>query len=205
MACQLTMTIKRFKLSKPNINPNFIGSWIINEFICNELIDYFESNKQKHRQGVSASGLRKNTKDRVDISLTPRDITLPEQKCFQNYFENIFECYKDYNIQWPFLASIIDNLDIGAFNLGRYNPGQHYQGLHCERASIENLSRLFAFMTYLNDVDEGGSTYFKHYDLKVKPQKGLTLIWPAEWTHAHKGNKVKSGSKYIITGWLNIA
>ena len=43
-------------------------------------------------------------------------------------------------------------------------------------------------MTYLNNVEEGGSTYFKHYDIEIEPQQGLTLIGAAEWTHAHKGN-----------------
>ena len=60
-------------------------------------------------------------------------------------------------------------------------------------------------MTYLNDVEEGGSTYFSHYDLEIQPRKGLTLIWPAEWTHAHRGNILKEGSKYIITGWISFA
>ena len=59
-------------------------------------------------------------------------------------------------------------------------------------------------MTYLNNVDKGGSTYFKHYDLEINPKQGATLIWPAEWTHAHKGNIIKEGSKYIITGWMHI-
>ena len=29
-----------------------------------------------------------------------------------------------------------------------------------------------------------------------------TLIWPAEWTHAHSGEILKFGKKYIITGWM---
>ena len=36
----------------------------------------------------------------------------------------------------------------------------------------------------------------------IEPRKGLTLIWPAEWTHSHRGNILTSGVKYIITGWL---
>ena len=39
--------------------------------------------------------------------------------------------------------------------------------------------------------------------LKIKPQKGKTLIWPAEWTHAHSGEVLNSGVKYIITGWMH--
>ena len=60
-------------------------------------------------------------------------------------------------------------------------------------------------MTYLNDVspEDGGSAIFTHYGLELQPQKGQTLIWPAEWTHAHKGSILKGNSKYIITGWMH--
>ena len=65
------------------------------------------------------------------------------------------------------------------------------------------LHRVFAFMTYLNNVNEGGTTDFLYYDLKVRPETGKTLIWPAEWTHAHTGSVVEGGEKYIITGWMH--
>ena len=58
-------------------------------------------------------------------------------------------------------------------------------------------------MTYLNNVKDGGETNFSHYGIRVKPEIGKTLIWPAEWTHAHNGGIVNSGEKYIITGWMN--
>ena len=58
-------------------------------------------------------------------------------------------------------------------------------------------------MTYLNDVSDGGETEFPYYNLKVTPEKGKTLIWPSEWTHAHRGCIVKKGPKYIITGWMH--
>ncbi len=58
-------------------------------------------------------------------------------------------------------------------------------------------------MTYLNNVKENGETSFVHYGVSVKPEKGKTLIWPAEWTHAHSGGVVTKGSKYIITGWMS--
>ena len=56
-------------------------------------------------------------------------------------------------------------------------------------------------MTYLNDVEEGGETYFKYQDKKIKPEVGKTIIWPSDWTHTHKGVSPKSGFKYIATGW----
>ncbi len=63
-------------------------------------------------------------------------------------------------------------------------------------------SRIAAWMLYLNDGFEGGETEFLYYKKRIPPKQGTLLIWPAGLTHAHKGNLVLSGSKYIITGWF---
>ncbi len=194
---------KRTNLAKSNLSPNFIGSWQMESIICDQIIAYYNNHQEKQKQGSTGAGIvNLETKHRKDISIAPQDLNLPGNEIFNQYFKYLFDLYKDYNNQWPFLASIISNLEIGRFNIGKYSSGQHFQKIHTERANLGSLHRLLAFMTYLNDVEDGGSTYFSHYDLDIKPEKGLTLIWPAEWTHAHKGNVVKSGSKYIITGWL---
>ena len=36
----------------------------------------------------------------------------------------------------------------------------------------------------------------------VKPEIGRTVIWPAGWTHPHKGVTPNKGLKYIATGWF---
>ena len=58
-------------------------------------------------------------------------------------------------------------------------------------------------MTYLNDVSDGGETEFMHQNIKVKPQKGLTLIWPADWTFTHRGVASPIETKTIVTGWYH--
>tara|TARA_B100000965_G_scaffold394038_1_gene405709 strand:- start:261 stop:869 length:609 start_codon:yes stop_codon:yes gene_type:complete len=195
--------VQRKDLEYTKLSPNFIGSWLLEASLCDELINYFEENQTKHIQGITSKGsLNLDIKNRTDITLSPKDLESPDNQIFKLYFENLFQCYKDYCIQWPFIKEMVRNLEIGSFNLGRYLPGQHFQAMHTERSGLSTLHRLFAFMTYLNDVEEGGSTYFNHYDLNVQPKKGTTLIWPAEWTHAHQGNPIKKGCKYIITGWL---
>ena len=198
--------MEKVTLSKQNSNPNFIGSWMINPLsICDELITYFESNKNRQKKGVTAGGKNIDIKNSIDITMLPKEIKLPGNEAFEEYFNNLFSCYQDYTTQWPFLTEFAENLQIGEFNLQRYQSGQHFQTIHTERSSLGTLHRIFAWMTYLNDVDieEGGSTFFSHYDLEIQPKKGLTLIWPAEWTHAHKGNVLKADSKYIITGWMH--
>jgi hypothetical protein len=198
--------MEKVTLQKQNLTPNFIGSWIMNPLsICDELITYFESNQNKQGRGTSGVGKNLDIKNSIDITVSPKEIKLPGNEVFEKYFHNLFSCYKDYVLQWPFLSVFPENLQVGKFNLQRYQSGQHFQSMHAERTSLETLHRVFAWMTYLNDVDvkEGGSTFFSHYGLEVQPRKGLTLIWPAEWTHAHKGNLLNADSKYIITGWMH--
>ena len=197
--------MEKVSLEKQNLAPTFIGSWTISPLsICDELIAYFELNKNKQKIGVSGVGKNLDVKNSTDIRIAPKDMKLPGNEIFEEYFHNLYSCYQDYSTEWPFLTTFAENLQISDFNLQRYQSGQHFQQLHTERSSLETLHRVFAWMTYLNDVDEedGGSTFFSHYDLAIQPRKGLTLIWPAEWTHAHKGNVLKADNKYVITGWM---
>jgi len=193
-------------LPKQNLSPDFIGSWIIEPgSICEELITFFDENQSRQRKGVSTKGENEEIKNTVDITISPNEIALPGNEIFKQYFDELFLCYEDYTAQWPFLRKFAKNLEIGDFNLQRYHSGQHYQAIHTERSSLATLHRIFAWMTYLNDVDkeDGGSTFFSHYDIEIQPRKGLTLLWPAEWTHAHKGGILRANSKYIITGWMH--
>ena len=195
--------MQRIDLLKPTLGPNFIGSWMIEPpALSDDLVTYFESNIAKQHIGVTGGGRNLSVKDRIDISIAPNQLDVPGNEVFKLYIDSLFACYKDYLVQWPFLAEIAQNLEMGSFNLGRYQRGQHFQKMHTERAGLGSLHRVLVWMTYLNDVDEGGETCFSHYGLKIKPRKGLTLIWPAEWTHAHKGNVLLGESKYMITGWL---
>jgi hypothetical protein len=198
--------MERTVIKNQNLTPHFIGSWNLESLeLCDQIVNYFESNTDKQIKGRVDGGFDQEIKKSVDIAILPSEIKLPKNQIFGVYFDELFRCYGDYLIQWPFLTSFAEKVEIGSFNIQRYHTGEHFQQIHSERTSISTLHRIFAWMTYLNDVERGGSTYFNHYDLEVQPKKGLTLIWPAEWTHAHRGNILESGSKYIITGWMDLS
>lgn len=69
-------------------------------------------------------------------------------------------------------------------------------------ANCEQLHRVLAFQFYLNDVTEGGETEFFYQEKKVQSKAGRMIIFPAGFTHTHRGNKPESGDKYIITSWV---
>lgn len=194
-------------MKRININSSqthFIGCWDLeNNKLCQDMIEFFKKNKNLQEQGVTSGGLNLKKKSRIDITIQPNDLKNPKFGIFKKYMNEVHGCYLDYLNQWPFLKSIVKDIDIGLFNIGEYSPGDHFAHLHSERVSLNTLHRLFAWMTYLNDVEDGGETSFSHYGIKIKPAIGKTLIWPAEWTHAHTGEILNSGIKYIATGWLH--
>ncbi|MEC9415426.1 MAG: 2OG-Fe(II) oxygenase [Pseudomonadota bacterium] len=99
-----------------------------------------------------------------------------------------------------------------------YEVGQEFKGHHdyfdgtevlVEKHTRYQGQRTYTVMVYLNNVDEGGETYFPHLNLTFKPVKGMALVWnnlnfdgmPNEKT-LHQGKPVISGYKSIITKWF---
>ena len=194
-------------MKRININSqqtHFIGCWNLeNNKLCNEITQFFENNKELQIQGITSYGKDLKAKKTTDIPVNPHDLKNPKFEILKLYIDELHKCFLDYQNQWPFLKSMIKTVYVPGFNIQKYSRGDHFASLHSERTSLDSLHRLFAWMTYLNDVDDGGKTNFSHYGIKIKPETGKTLIWPAEWTHAHTGEILKSGTKYIVTGWMH--
>ena len=198
----INLNVERINISN---DKNFIGCWNIKDSeLCKKIINLFENRKDLQTIGVTGVGKKdEKIKKSIDISLSPNSLSNKEFDCIKVYMNRLQECYQDYKDQWPFLKNNIETLDIPAFNIQKYEIGGHFNMMHCERSNLQSMHRVFAWMTYLNDVEDGGETFFDHFDLRVKPSEGKTLIWPAEWTHAHRGEVLNKGNKYIITGWMH--
>lgn len=100
----------------------------------------------------------------------------------------------------------------------RYAPGQQFRAHHDYFHEGESYwaamqesggQRTWTAMAYLNDVPEGGATWFPQAGVKVAPRRGMLLAWnnmkpdgaPNELT-IHEGMPVVEGVKYIVTKWF---
>lgn len=92
----------------------------------------------------------------------------------------------------------------GIVKLQRYEINKNYNVEHCENdgSNSTEIKRVLVFMTYLNTIEEGGGTNFPYLNKSYKATKGLTLIWPAYFTHTHIGVPASKDVKYILTGWF---
>ena len=87
------------------------------------------------------------------------------------------------------------------FNLLRYGVSNKYD-FHADSswASYRNVSALI----YLNPSEyEGGETFFKHFDIKVKPEKPAIVLFPSNYAYLHAALPVISGEKYVLVTWMN--
>jgi prolyl 4-hydroxylase len=100
----------------------------------------------------------------------------------------------------------------------RYAPGQHFRAHHDYFHEGESYwaamqasggQRTWTAMIYLNDVAEGGATWFPQAGVRIAPRRGMLLAWnnmnpdgsPNQLT-LHEGMPVVEGVKYIVTKWF---
>jgi hypothetical protein len=165
------------------------------------MVKVFYKNKSLALAGRSYVGTEskvdKERKDSLDLSIKPEN----NQRPFEDYKKELSKCLANYIKKYP---DINDNYYFGLrenYNLQYYPPGGGFRKWHFERTSPSNSNRVLVFMTYLNTVKSGGGTEFKHQKIITPCEKGLTLLWPPDFTHVHRGQISKKHKKLIATGW----
>ncbi len=117
------------------------------------------------------------------------------------YFKLLQKCFDSYRKRYSIEFDGILYNDI--FKIQKVRKSEGYHRWHYERAGSTTLDRLMVYMTYLEVPKKGGETEFLHQSLRIDPVVGRTLIWPAGYTHMHRGNPPLEGEKMYITGWIS--
>ncbi len=116
--------------------------------------------------------------------------------------KKVSECLEEYVDSFPSLLS--DGCVLSNFytKVQKTEKGGGFHVWHCENGYFYFSNRVCAWRIYLNDIPEGeGETEFLYQKRRIKPKAGTCVIWPAGFTHVHRGLTVYSQNKYILTGW----
>ena len=179
---------------------NFINITPLEDInLCDDLVALFHEYEHHHLKGTIISGENKDIKDSTDLSILWEDSE--RISTIKKYQEDLTKQVIKYGYEYGFIQYLKMDFTKG-FNIQFYKPKGGYKAWHFER-DHNTQERAFAFMTYLNDVPNGG-TEFYYQGTTTQAKKGDTVIWPAEWTHAHKSQVSKEHEKYIATGWLEL-
>jgi hypothetical protein len=148
----------------------------------------------KHRKNDLQLGLNFGVQSAADFN---------GARAARMFFDGLQKCYDHYAEQFSVLkdAKIYGT----AMKMQRTDPGGGYHVWHAEQGNNENSARVLVYMLYLNTLkpEEAGETEFLYQQRRLQPIENTMVLWPAAFTHAHRGNTVfGERSKYIVTGWF---
>ena len=186
---------------------------------CKEVIDYID-----HMQKINVGNRREDTRTRdfqtnpslhkgfMDAILEDRgvdpmvwnEVNIKAADVSRHILAVVNECLNEYatslgiNNQMPELQT--QDVVIQKSNADTFDS---YSRWHSEAGELSNCDRAMAWMIYLNDDFEGGETEFRYQKHREIPETGNVVLWPASFTHTHRGGMITDGIKYIATGWIH--
>jgi prolyl 4-hydroxylase len=187
----------------------FVGDFMIDHAVCDRLVELHRACDRKGlvKRGRMGKGgnlvVDPEKKDSFDVSvdLVPQDLL--QQYGIDRYYAELQRCLQQYVEQHPLLKQVGKFRVTESPAIQHYRPGGGFKMPHFERSGYANTTRMLVWMTYLNDVTDGGGTHFVYQKHTFEAKKGRTLIWPSDFTHTHAGVVSPTQHKYIITGWMN--
>lgn len=193
--------------------------------ICDEMVERFESD-DRAAPGLSGvygkdyKGYRSKVSTDLEIS------RLPE---WRDMDDRIFEILSPYISKYTDIC--VDEFhydecnfikDLG-YQIQRTDPGGYFNW-HCDhdvQPILDQLlrhdegcpllcmrERIFTYILYLNDrlgyPEDDGTTEFKFGDDHkfITAEKGKLILFPANPLYPHRGVPLKTGVKYLMTGWV---
>ena len=166
---------------------------------CKQLIETFEQRASmqltEHQTGF------KNQDERIfmDMSNHNNMFHVDADLC-KFFYQTVVKTYEEkYGKKYDSLRAVVQHSPKG-MSIQKTRPHQGYHAWHCECADLCTSSRVMAYTLYLNSVEEGGETEFLYQGVKIKPEPGKLVFFPAYYTHPHRGNPIYKGVKYIVSG-----
>jgi hypothetical protein len=186
---------------------DFLRQYFIEDpSVCDKLIELHKNSKDTY-PGLSydaknkAGSVDTSKKDSIDLSFSLQTGEVPQH--ILDYLLQLKEVCMKYVEEFPAVDWYSPWSIVEPFVIQHYRPTGGFKVFHSEKVGTTTANRHLVWMTYLNDVTDGGETEFYHQGYKVKAERGRTVIWPTDWTYTHRGIPSPTQDKYIITGWYN--
>lgn len=190
---------------------DFIGTYtnVYPEGYCQHLIDQFErlieNGSGRNRRQLENTPKHKKDDLALDLNLSHHNVEwFNGQNPRKIFFDGLQECYESYVAEYSILEQ--NSIHCTAFKMQRTSPGGGYHIWHEEQGPQESASRVLVYTLYLNSLapEQAGETEFLYQRTRISPQENTMLIWPAAYTHTHRGNVVYGTDyKYVVTGWFH--
>ena len=178
---------------------------------CDTVIEAFEDADKLNITNHRNDEFRKDTQIEINpLGLSKKDkpkiMELRQTAIAPEFFDKLNEC-RDKYLEETGIRNVIGDTFFRNMLVQRTRADsfESYSSWHCESGSHNFSDRALVYTLYLNDDFEGGETEFKYQKYKEVPEAGNLVIFPAGFTHTHRGAMLITGTKYIVTGWMFFA
>jgi hypothetical protein len=158
---------------------------ILNSDECNLIINYFKNKTElETKNGINYAHF--------------------EQKDFENFFflrEKIVFLLEEYLKIYP-QVNYITRFVLNEFKFKHFKPNNYFKKWHSEH-SLENNKRVLCLQIYLSEHNCGTEFYD---GFTVLSKKGRGMMFPAYFTHTHRGQLCPDfKDRYILGGYSNFS
>jgi hypothetical protein len=190
----------------------YINDDALPEEKCNEIVDYVTKNKKNNFEKIVAREEQDPTWDRNSgkkqwhqddfFFHVHQNMGFPKNHImnFQNTTHNGLE---EYHIKYPTMPRGLRNPYI-KYHIVHQGGGYHVW--HQEWSPSGHHHVILVWHLSLTSHENEGELEFLNYGRRISPKAGRLTIWPAYFTHMHRGNPIRTKDtfKHYVTGWWHI-
>lgn len=167
---------------------------MVKQSFCESLINFFKQSSE-WRKSV--------TYGEMNNQIQPENSPRQSDQIFLAHHKEIDDrIYKVFNAGLEAMKKeylYLDAENDEGYNLLRYSVGGEYKE-HVDHGKVNN--RVVSGLIYLNGDYIGGELYFPRFDLTIKPEVGMLVLFPSGYTHIHSSLPILSGTKYAVVTWF---
>lgn len=180
---------------------DFIGIYdnIFSDEHCDKLINFVHHLDEHALMGGDNSDVQKHLRDHTTFNAAFSYNTTHGSWLGTNFLPYICNSVNDYLMRYSVLGK--NKFLLYDVKIKKIRMGGGFHNWHYENSRLGYCSRYFVVQAYLNDDFEGGETEFLYLNKRINAKKGRVIIFPAGYTHTHRGNPPIGNTKYIITSW----
>jgi predicted 2-oxoglutarate/Fe(II)-dependent dioxygenase YbiX len=150
------------------------------------------------RAGTVGQGTNQNLRTNYHLGITASaELDIPVA---QNVHNQMYMLLLAATVPYKNKYGLEDNLWHEGYNMLRYRGGQEYKA-HYDGST--GSGRSLSAIVYLNNDYEGGHVEFTNFNVKIKPEPGMLLLFPSNYAYTHIAHPVTNGTKYAIVTWLH--
>ena len=114
------------------------------------------------------------------------------------HIDKIISITGEYVKKFPEIQQTPNQWRMGDLRFQWWEPGKSFSNFHCEH-TLDNARRVAGFQVYLSSHNCGTEFYTGEV---IKSVKGRAVIFPAFWTHLHRGQVCPDNlDRYMIIGY----